>query len=749
VAVWTATAADPVSSHSAGDFLDLQRESVSFSSIAGYRSDLFAVAVDQGAALPVEGAHVTVDFFDVFGVPALQGRAFSRAADAAPGEPAVVIAERLWREAFHAEDRAIGSRVRLNGVPHTVSGVMPDRFRWPADAQLWRLSPRPVPPSPIDFPETDREVRYFDAVARLRPDVDAAAVRGDLTRLAAALDARRSPGAERRTLEFAPLRDQIVGDVRTAMLALQAGVGLVLLIACANISSLLIARTVGRQRELAVRAALGARGWRLLRQLLTESLLIGSIGGALGLMLGHWGLRFLRSVLPAAIPRTEEVALDGTVAAVTILIAMVAGVLFGALPAIQASRTSAASALQIAGGRGATGGRGRTRAALVVGEVALTLVLLVAAGLLTNSLLRLQQVDSGYRADRVTMASLAIPRTRYADSAAITQFYSRLLEQLAARPGFEAAGLGFPGPLRGENASGAFYIEGQAWRRGEDRPFAYIGSVSSGYLEALGVEIVAGRTFRPSDQADAPGVAIVSAALARRYWPGEDAVGRHLKFDDDPKAPWLTVVGVATDSRHIGLAEAPPAVLYIPYPQFSLPFTNIAVRSALPAAAVTGALADVVSSVDPELPFGEVEALTTVLTRSIAEPRFRTYLFSGFGVVALVLAAVGVYGVVSFSVAQRTKEIGIRVALGAAPRQVAVPIVMRGVALALSGIGIGLVAAWFAARAMASFLYGIDAADPATFGAVAAVLVLVAAVASYVPSRRALRVDPTTALRSE
>jgi ABC-type antimicrobial peptide transport system permease subunit len=242
---------------------------------------------------------------------------------------------------------------------------------------------------------------------------------------------------------------------------------------------------------------------------------------------------------------------------------------------------------------------------------------------------------------------------------------------------------------------------------------------------------------------------IVSAALARTYWPGEDAIGRHLKFDDDPKAPWLTVVGVATDSRHIGLAEAPPPVMYIPYPQFPLPFTTIAVRSALPDAVVTSALADVVSAVDPELPFGEVEPLSAVLSRSIAEPRFRTYLFSGFGIVALVLAAVGVYGVVSFSVAQRTKEIGIRVALGAAPRQVAAPIVMRGVALALSGVGIGLIAAWFAAKAMASFLYGIDATDPATFAAVAAGLVLVAAVASYVPSRRALRVDPTMALRSE
>ena len=749
VAVWTATPSEARSSHSAGDFVDLQRENVSFAAIAGYRADMFAIAADQASAVPSEGVHVTLDFFDVFGVPALRGRTFSRASDLTPGEPSVVIAEQLWREQFRAEDRVIGSRIRLNGTAHTVVGVMPDRFRWPPGAQLWRLSPRPVPPSPVDYPETDREVRYFEAIARVRPDVDTAAVRGDLAKLASALDARRAGAAEHRSIEFAPLHEQIVGNVRMAMVALQAGVGLVLLIACANISSLLIARTVGRQRELAVRAALGARGWRLLRQLLTESLLLGSIGGALGLVLGHWGLRLLRSVMPSAIPRTEEIALDGTVAAATVLVAVVASVIFGALPAIHASRTNASAALQAAGGRGSTGGRGRTRAALVVGEVALTLVLLVAAGLLANSLLRLQQVDSGYNSGRVTMASLAIPQTRYSNGSAITQFYTRLLEKLAERPGFESAGIGFPGPLRGQNASGAFHIEGQLGRRDDERPFAYIGSVSNGYLDALGVEILAGRAFLASDDADAPGVVIVSAALARKFWPGEDAVGRHVKFDDDPKEPWLTVVGIATDTRHIGLAKVPPPVMYVPYPQFPLPFTNIAVRSPLPDAAVASALAEVVSAVDAELPLGDVEPLAEVLTGSMAEPRFRTYLFGSFGIVALLLAAVGVYGVISFSVAQQTKEIGIRMALGAAPRQVLRPIVMRGVILALGGIGIGLVGAFFGARALRSFLYGVEATDPLTFTAVAACLLLVAMLASYVPSRRALRVDPMTALRAE
>ena len=749
VSVWTASASDDRSSHSAGDFIDLQHENSSFAAIAGYRSDMFAVAAGQGAAIPVEGAHVTVDFFDVLGVPAIRGRAFSRATDASPGEPSVVISEQLWREAFQADDTSIGRRVRVNGVPHTVVGVMPELVRWPAGARLWRLSPRPVPPSPLDYPETDRDVRYFDAIARLRDEANTASVRSDLTKLAAAIDQRRNSAAERHTLEFAPLRDRIIGDVRMAMVVLQGGVGLVLLIACANISSLLIARTIGRHRELAVRAALGARGWRLLRQLLTESLLIGAIGGALGLVLGHWALRLLRGVLPAAIPRTEAIALDGTVAAVTIVIAMMAGVIFGALPGIHASRTNAASALQAAGGRGATGGRGRTRAALVVGEVALTLVLLVTAGLLTNSLLRLQAVDSGFKTDRVTVTSLAIPQTRYPDGVAQTQFYTRLIEKLDERPGFDAAGIGFPGPLSGENASGDFNIEGQMWRKDKDRPFAYIGSVSSGYLDALGITLLAGRAFRASDHADAPGVAIVSAALAQKYWPGEDPVGKHVKFDDTTTEPWLTVIGVARDSRHIGLAEAPPPVMYIPYQQFPLPFAVVAVRSALPEAEVTSALAQAVSAVDPELPFGDVEPLEQVLSTSIAEPRFRTYLFSAFGIVALLLAAVGVYGVISFSVTQQTREIGVRIALGASPGQVATPIVLRGVGLVLTGVAVGLVAAYFAGRAIASFLFGVEPTDLPTFTAVAGVLLCVAFVASYVPARRALRVDPMLALRAE
>jgi putative ABC transport system permease protein len=749
VSIWTATPAAPRSSHSAADFLDLQRENASFAAVAGYRSDLFAVARDQGAMIPVEGAHVTVDFFDVLGVPALQGRTFSRAADPFGGQPSIVIAERLWRELLQADGRAIGTRIRLNGAPHAVVGVMPDRFRWPADAQVWRLSPRPVPPSPMDFPETDREVRYFDAVARLRPDVDAGSVRGDLARLAGALDARRSSSSERRTLHYAPLKDEIVGDVRMTMVVLQGGVGLVLLIACANISSLLVARTVGRQRELAVRAALGARGGRLLRQLLTESLLLAIVGGALGLLFGHWGLRLLRTVLPSAIPRTHEITLDATVAVVTIVIAMAAGVVFGALPALQASRTRAGSVLQAAGGRGATSGRARTRAALVVSEIALTLVLLVAAGLLTNSLLHLQRVDSGFHPDRVTVAALSIPETRYPSPVEQIQFYTRLVDALAQRSEFEAAGIGFPSPLRGENASGSFYIDGQLGRTGDDRPFAYIGSVSSGYLDAMGVSLLAGRGLRLSDTADAPGVVIVSAALARKYWPGEDAVGRRLKFDDDPAAPWMTVVGVAGDTRHIGLAEEPPAVMYLPYPQFPLPFTTIAVRSALPDDALTATLANVVATIDPELPFGEVRSLTSVLIGSMAEPRFRTYLFSGFGLAALLLAAVGVYGVISFSVAQQTREIGIRVALGAAPRQVVYPIVRRGLILALAGIGVGIVGAYFAARSIASVLFGVQATDPLTFAAVAATLVLAALMASYIPARRALKVDPMTALRAE
>jgi len=384
-----------------------------------------------------------------------------------------------------------------------------------------------------------------------------------------------------------------------------------------------------------------------------------------------------------------------------------------------------------------------------VAEIALTLVLLTSAGLLVNSLVRLQRVDSGMRPEHVTMAFLNLPQNRYPSGPSTTDLYRRLLERLAARRELQAAGVGFPGPLRAESTSGHFLIEGRPRMTGANQPFAYIASVSHGYLSAIGVTRVAGRTFGEADRADATRVAIVSTAAARRYWPGEDPVGRRIRFEDDPKEPWITVVGVVSDARQLGLHEAPPPILYFPYQQFALPFTTVAVRSGLSEAAVASLIRKELASIDRDLPFARIAPLRSIVERSMDQPRFRTRVLALFAILALLLAVVGVYGVISFSVAHRSREIGIRMALGARPRQVLFSMMREGTIMATVGVAIGLAGSLAMTRLLARFLFGVSATDPVTFLAVASILFGVALAATYVPARRALRVDPLTALRAE
>lgn len=732
------------SSHSAADFVDITRELQSFSALAGYRQDLFVVTGFGEQALQLEGAHVTAAFFDVFGLPAEAGRRFTDIEDAKAGGQRLVLSHAA---AARMPGPVVGRTVRVNGAPSLIVGVMPAAFDMPADAGAWLLSPDAVPPSPLGPGPADRELRYFQAVGRVRADRSPVEVAGDLSRVASALNARRRADAEPRELRAAPLRDVLVGDVRPAILILQTGVGIVLLIACVNISSLLIARTTGRSRELAVRAALGARGGRLIRQLLSESLILGVTGGALGLLLGQWAVAALLRVLPANLPRTGGIAIDGTVAVATLLAAVLASVLFGALPALQAARANASSVLRSAGAR-TTSARSGSRSVLVVLEVALTLVLLVAAGLLGRSLTRLQDVAPGFTANHVTVGNMAIPQTRYADGNAQSGLFRRLLERLEARPEFSAVAIGFPAPLQGDNASGTFEIVGRSDLTGDNRPFAHINAVSPRFFETMGIPILEGRAFTPSDLGPTP-VAIVSAATAQRYWPGGDALGRQFRFDEDSEEPPFTIVGISGDVRQLGLKEPAPPLVYFPYTQFPLPFTTVAVKSTLPEATVTNALREVLKGVDAELPAPEAMPLQTVVDRSLAEARFRAFVFAVLACIALALAAVGVYGLVSYSVAQQTREIGIRMALGASPRRVWLTIVVGAMTLAALGVGLGLAGAWVASRALARFLFGVTETDPVIFAGVSLGLLLVAAVASYLPARRALRVDPMTALRSD
>ena len=478
--------------------------------------------------------------------------------------------------------------------------------------------------------------------------------------------------------------------------------------------------------------------------------MLAAIGGGLGLLLAAWSIHLLLAVIPDGVPRADEIGLDARVALAALVISVVSAMLFGLLPSLQASRTDASSSSRDAGDRATTAGRNRalTRSALVVAEVALTLVLLVSAGLLANSFLRLQRVDPGFQTERVTLVQMPLPQGKYTDGKAQAAFYERLLEGLKARGEIQSAAVAFPSPMQGSNAHGQFSIEGRVVPNPAERPRANIAAVSPDYLQTMGIPLITGRHFTERDRDPAPTPIIVNMALARRFWPGEDALGKRVRFDDEADQ-WLTVVGLAADSRNNGLDADPAPVMYIPYHTFTLPFMSVIVRSAGGTAAVASAVRAEVRKLDPEMPIDSVRPLEEIVSESVAEPRFRTMLLGVFAVTALLLAAIGVYGLISYSVAQRTREIGIRVALGARPAQVIRPIVREGMTLAVIGVVLGLAGALAATRVVAAFLFGIEATDPLTFGAVAALLLVVALVASYVPSRRALKVDPLTALRSE
>jgi putative ABC transport system permease protein len=748
--IWSTSNAEQKSAHSPADFLDFQRGNRTLLHLAGYREDALTLTTPAGDAVRVPGAQVTVDYFDVFGLPAALGRTFGRGADATSSEPLIVLSRAAWVEQFGSDPQIITRRVRVNGVPHTVVGVMPAAFDYPEGARAWVLSSKPVPDPPIDVPGVlleSRDVHYFQAVGRLRPGVTLANARADLAAIAAEQTRRFPESNGGRGVAMESLHDRIVGDVRGALLLLLGAVGVVLLIACANVASLVLARGSGRQREMAVRAALGAGRGRLIRQLVTESLILGLAGGLAGLLVGSWAIGLLLSIIPEGIPRAHGIVLDLRVGVAAIVVALISAVLFGLVPALQTSRVDTSLALREAD-RAATTGRqrSRTRAVLVVGEIALTIVLLVSAGLLARSFVRLHSIDPGFRVDRLTLTALPIPLSKYPDGKRQAGFYQRVLEAVQERPEVQSAAILFPNPIQGAHANGTFTIERHAAASRADRPFAALGSVSSDYFQTLGIPIIAGRAFTTRDHDPSPAVAIVNAALVRRYFAGEPALGKRFRFGDSAD-DWITIVGIAADSRNLGLNEPPSPLVYLPYHTFPVAFMSIAVRSSAAPGTVAAIVRGAVKKIDPDTPVDDIRSMRDVIEASIAQPRFRTLLLGLFAAVAVALAAVGVYGLMSFAVAQRRREIGIRVALGAQPRQVMLPIVREGMQVAAIGALLGIAGSLALTRLLAGFLFGVQATDPLTYAAMLAALLAIAFLATWIPSRRAMRLDPVTALR--
>ncbi|MGA9774078.1 MAG: ABC transporter permease [Blastocatellia bacterium] len=731
-----------VANISVPDYRDLKEASQVFDETAIWATNLYSLN-RNGEAEQVLGATVSPSFFTLLSQAAI-GRVFGPEEDR---ERLVVLSYDLWQLGFGGDTNALGQTIELGGRIHTIVGVMPREFQFPSsEFKLW------VPfGSAMDIaPEQaeNRQLRIFHALAHLKQGVRINEAQAEVDTIAARL-AQQYPDTNRSVkIAFTPLYERIVGDVRPALLVLLGTVGFVLLIACANVANLMLARTTVREREIAIRAALGAGRWRVARQLLTESLLLSALGGALGVLLAVWGIDALAALSPGDIPRLVTLKINLPVLLFTLAVSLLTGILFGLVPALTASRFNLNTVLK-EGGRGSSGnpwGR-RMRAALVIGEIALSLVVLIGAGLLIKSFTQLLKSDAGFVADNLLTMNLELFRLK--DAQRRTSVVRDCVARLEQIPGIEAvgAGTGLPPvtPMRGTR----FAIEGlELTERGADE--SYFIATTPDYFRALKTPLIQGRAFDERDADGSPLVAIINQSLARRLFADESAVGKHLRLSNPEQSnDWRTIVGVVGDVKYSGLDDPSEASIYTPFPQTPFIWAYVMVRTASDPATVMSSIRSAVSSVDSNISAVNLQPMSNLVSGSVAQPRFQMILLSTFAALALILSTVGLYGVMSYLVTQRTREIGVRMALGASSTDVLRLVVGQGMALALVGVGVGLLSAFAVTRLMSSLLYGVTATDPVTFAAISLLLLGVALLACAVPARRATKVDPMIALRYE
>ena len=656
-----------------------------------------------------------------------------------------MISDALWQRRFGGDPNLIGKTIKVGTIERTVIGVMPPGFQssviFSGTYDLW------VPLVPGGLLRDNRRSHLLAVIARLKPRATIAQAEAELGALAAGIE-QQHPGVDDPDLgvTIVGLQERLVAPVRPALLVLLCAVGCVLLIACANVANLLLARSTAREKEMAIRLALGAGRWRIARQLLTESALLGLAGGAAGLLLAIWGVDSIIALAPVNLPRIEEVRIDGRVLGFTLLASLLTGLLFGLAPALQLPRQSIHEVVKD-GGRGSTGGRRRwLRQFLVVSEVAIALVLLIGAGLLINSFWRLQHVDRGF--DARNLLTLNLTLSRYSTSEQQVSFLRQVLDRAAQVPGASAVGLTSTIPLRG-GPSTDFVIEGRPPVKFGDEPSADIRIVDPNYFNAMRIPLRAGRPFAETDSTEAPKVMVINENLARRFWPGEDPIGKRITMRD--WGPPLTgeIIGVAGDVKADGLDSETRPMIYWAYPQFPSIFNSIVVRTEGDPLSLVSALKSQIWSVDPAQPIASVSTMEQVLANSVAPRRFNMLLIGVFAGVALALAAVGIYGVISYTVSQRTHEIGIRLALGAQSSNVLRLVVGQGMILVLGGVGLGLAASAGLTRMMSSLLFGVSPTDAPTFAVIAVLLTAIALFACSVPALRATKVDPMIALRYE
>lgn len=689
---------------------------------------------------------VSGECFQTLGVEAEAGRALTTEDDQDGKDDVIVLSHTLWRNRFGASPDIIGQPVVLNGRGHTVVGVMPRGFTFPDEkTDIWR-------PMAMSAQQTqNRQGKWLSVIGRLRTGVSIEQANTEMGAIARQLEERYPDANAGFGVHLVPLHEEIVGKVSTFLLILFGAVGFVLLIACANIANLLLARASSRQKEIAVRAALGASRRRLINQFLTESLLLAMMGGVLGLLFALWGSDALIALSPANIPRLKEAGIDGRVLGFTFLLALLTTLIFGLAPAWQASKPDLNDVLKEEG-RSASSGSGRSlRSLLVVAEVAISVVLLAGAGLMIKSFIQLQGVDAGFDARNLLTMEITLPPSRYGQNQQQIAFFQQALERIKSLPGVQAAGAVQDLPFRFNEMSFPIALEGQPGLPASEQPKAVYRAVTEDYFRALGISLLEGRAFTAQDDQDTTPVVIINQAMANRFWPGDDPLGKRLRFGE-ANDPAYTIVGVVGNIKHMGLDAEEGAVMYQPHAQKRSPWLRwmtLVVRTTDDPMSLAAAVRGRIQEVDKEQPVSNVATIEQLLTESIAAPRFSTLLLGVFALLALALTVIGVYGVVSYTIAQRTREIGIRMALGAQMRDVLRLVVGQGSKLVLTGVALGLACAGALTHTMKSLLFGVSATDPAIFAIVAVLLSGVALLACYLPARRAAQIDPMVALRYE
>jgi predicted permease len=702
-------------------------------------------------ALPerLQGAAVSAQYFDVFGAKPQLGRVFRAEEDQPNANQEVVLAYSAWKRLFGADAALLGRTLELNGKLYRVVGVMGADFRWPMQVDLWV----PMGLAPEQFGEGNRFNENYLTIARLRPGVSLQQANSLIQILTNRVRNSAASGAYAKDSAWGmfaiPITDYIAGDSKKPLVVLLTAVGFVLLISCSNIAGLMLARASGRSREMAIRAALGAGRWDLIRQTVLESLLLSAAGALLGLAVYGAGVQALLSLAPENLAAGLNVTADWHVLAFTAFATIFAGVLFSIAPALHGMRASGNAALK-EGGRSGTGGRAkqRTRSLLVIGEVALALVLLVGAGLFLRSLSRLQQAGTGFDSRGVLTGMVSLPESRYKEPEKRVAFYRAVTERLMSTPGVTAAAAAIPIPFSDSESSASFSIEGRSVAPGDPGPHGDMRYVSPGYFRTLGIPQRSGRVFTSLDRTGGQPVAIIDENLARQYWPNEDPLGKHIRRGSS--APWSAIVGITGHVKHSDIAgDTGKGVVYYPIFQIPPPYTSFAVKTTADPAGLAEAMRGAVRSIDPSLPLHHMKTMQDMVSASLAPRRFVVLVLGFFAVAALLMAVIGLYGVISYSVAQRTQEIGIRVALGAQRREVLALITAQGLRLGVLGVVAGLVVAFLLSGVVSSQLFEVSAFDPLTLALTAAVLVAAALLASYIPARRAAKVDPTIALRYE